>query len=120
MPQRFHKKSFYDTTKKYGIPSHDIFCRVFGLINKKQLQERVVEALKNNLNLIKHNLHVNDSENEYKHLCIDGKEERGTGRKYQFQENPSLKICTHCTSLILQAKSAWFHKKLTIKQMKSL
>ncbi|MBR0075961.1 MAG: transposase family protein [Synergistaceae bacterium] len=40
--------------KKYGIPSHDTFCRVFGLINKKQLQERVVEALKNNLNLIKH------------------------------------------------------------------
>ena len=77
--------------KKYGIPSHDTFCRVFGLINKKQLQERVVEALKNNLNLIKHNLHVNDSENEYKHLCIDGKEERGTGRKYQSSRKSEVK-----------------------------
>ena len=47
--------------------------------------------MKNNLNLIKHNLHINNSENEYKHLCIDGKEERGTGRKYQSSRKSEVK-----------------------------
>ena len=77
--------------KKLGIPSHDTFCRVFGLINHLQLQERVVDALRNNLELIKRSLHIDKSNDEYRHLCIDGKEENGTGRKYQSSRKSEIK-----------------------------
>ncbi|MBR0074711.1 MAG: ISAs1 family transposase [Synergistaceae bacterium] len=83
-------KKFLDV-KKLGIPSHDTFCRVFGLINHLQLQERVVDALRNNLELIKRSLHIDNSNDEYRHLCIDGKEENGTGRKYQSSRKSEIK-----------------------------
>lgn len=74
-------KKFLDV-KKYGIPSHDTFCRVFGLIETNQLQNIIVNVLIENLNLIKSNLHIQEDENSYRLICIDGKEENGTGRRF--------------------------------------
>lgn len=68
--------------KKYGIPSHDTFRRVFGLLDPKQLETVVVDVIRENLAVIKKNLHIESTGDEYRLLCIDGKEENGTGRKY--------------------------------------
>ena len=68
--------------KKHGIPSHDTFRRVFGLISTKQLQDIIVDIMEENLRLIKQSLHLDPDDDKYRLLCIDGKEENGTGRKY--------------------------------------
>lgn len=68
--------------KKYGIPSHDTFRRVFGIIGTKQLESLVVSLMEENLTLIKRGLHIESDPHSYRLLCVDGKEENGTGRKY--------------------------------------
>lgn len=69
---------------KNGIPSHDTFYRVFSLLDTEQLQEATVSFLMDNIHAIKNVLpKVPD---EYRHLCIDGKEQRGTGRNYDTDE----------------------------------
>lgn len=65
---------------KNGIPSHDTFRRVFSLISTEHLQEAVIAFLLDNLFEIKHALGIN--EEGYRHLCVDGKEQCGTGRNY--------------------------------------
>lgn len=67
---------------KNGIPSHDTFRRVFALIAPGQLQTATVDFLLANLQEIKKSLSI--KEDGYRHICIDGKEERSTGRKYQY------------------------------------
>ena len=79
------------SVKKYGIPSHDTFRRVFGLIEHSQLQNLIVDILMGNLELIKRSLHIEPEEDEYRHLCIDGKEERSTGRKHENSDKSSVK-----------------------------
>ena len=74
-------KKFIDVDK-YGIPSHDTFCRVFGLIETAQLQDIIVNILIENIGEIRNSLHIDPTEQGYRLLCIDGKEENGTGRKY--------------------------------------
>jgi len=69
---------------KNGIPSHDTFRRVFALIDSVQLQTATVSFLIENMNLLKKSLGVKDS--GYRHICVDGKEEKGTGRKYDTDE----------------------------------
>ena len=69
---------------KNGIPAHDTFYRVFSLLDTKQVQEATVNFLMDNIQAIKKNLpKVQD---EYRHLCVDGKEQRGTGRNYDTDE----------------------------------
>ena len=68
--------------KKYGIPSHDTFRRVFGLIATSELQKIVVDLLIENLKSIRNCFHIDETDDGYRLLCIDGKEENGTGRKY--------------------------------------
>jgi len=68
--------------KKYGIPSHDTFRRVFGLIETTQLQDIIINILIENISRIRNSLHIDANESDYRLLCIDGKEENGTGRKY--------------------------------------
>lgn len=63
-----------------GIPSHDTFRRVFSLINTRQLQDMTVHLLTENLFAIKKALGMNDD--EIRQICVDGKEQRGSGRKY--------------------------------------
>ena len=67
-----------------GIPSHDTFRRVFSLIDTQQLQEATVQFLLENIAAIKRALPA--CPDEYRHLCVDGKEQRGTGRKYDTDE----------------------------------
>lgn len=61
-----------------GIPSHDTFRRVFSLIDPEQLQKATVLFLIENMDAIKRSLSI---KSQVRQLCIDGKEERGTGRK---------------------------------------
>ena len=69
---------------KNGIPSHDTFRRVFALIDTEELQSATVNFLLDNIYAIKKSLpSVPDN---YRHLCVDGKEQRGTGRKYDTDE----------------------------------
>jgi len=69
---------------KNGIPSHDTFRRVFSLIDPKQLQDITIAFLLENLGAIKQTLNIKDD--GYRQICIDGKEQRGTGRKYQQED----------------------------------
>ena len=69
---------------KNGIPSHDTFRRVFSLMDTEQLQATTVAFLMENLAAIKKSLGI--KEEGYRQICIDGKEQRGTGRKYNYDE----------------------------------
>ena len=64
---------------KNGILSHDTIRRVFSLIDPEQLQKATLMFLLENMDSIKKFLNIKSSERQ---LCIDGKVERGTGRKY--------------------------------------
>ena len=63
---------------KNGIPSHDTFRRVFSLIDPVLLQKATIEFLMENLHAIRKALGL--KEDGFRHICIDGKEQRGTGR----------------------------------------
>lgn len=65
---------------KHGIPSHDTFRRVFSLIDSDSLQGATVGFLMENMDAIRRSLGL--SLDGYRLICIDGKEENGTGRKY--------------------------------------
>lgn len=67
-----------------GIPSHDTFRRVFSLIDSEQLQKATVSFLIENMVSIKKTLGIKDD--GYRLICVDGKEETGTGRKYNTDE----------------------------------
>lgn len=62
-----------------GIPSHDTFRRVFGMIDSQTLQTAIVYFLTENMNAIRRSLGLKA---ERRLICVDGKEQRGTGRKY--------------------------------------
>lgn len=64
---------------KNGIPSHDTFRRVFALINPIQMETATVNFLMTNMNSIKKTLKIADAKPRL--ICVDGKEEKGTGRK---------------------------------------
>lgn len=63
-----------------GIPSHDTFRRVFALVNPIQMELATVNFLMENMENIKKSLHIIDQGPRL--ICVDGKEEKGTGRKY--------------------------------------
>jgi len=63
-----------------GVPSHDTFRRVFSLINPEQLQKATVLFLMENMGKIRKSLKINNSSKRL--ICVDGKEQKGTGRKY--------------------------------------
>lgn len=69
---------------KNGIPSHDTFRRVFSLIDTNQLQKATVAFLMDNLHAIKQALNI--KEDGYRQICVDGKEQKGTGRNYDSGE----------------------------------
>lgn len=75
---------------EHGIPSHDTFQRVFGMLDKEELQNITVEYLEGVMSRIAETLAASeperetadeDGKREYRHLSMDGKEERATGRK---------------------------------------
>lgn len=65
---------------KNGTPSHDTFRRVFSLIDTEQLQKATVSFLMQNMNAIKKSLGICTQGKTL--ICVDGKEQRGTGRNY--------------------------------------
>ena len=67
-----------------GIPSHDTFRRVFSLVDSNTLQKATVEFLMENMHALRRSLGL--PPDGYRHICVDGKEERGTGRKYGTDE----------------------------------
>jgi len=67
-----------------GIPSHDTFRRVFALINPIQMEIATVNFLISNMENIKKTLKIKDSKPRL--ICVDGKEQKGTGRKYGTHE----------------------------------
>lgn len=76
---------------KNGTPSHDTFRRVFAMVDPVQLERITVFFLMENMDKIKKSLSI---KNEGKRLvCVDGKEERGTGRKYNSDTKlPNLQL----------------------------
>jgi predicted transposase YbfD/YdcC len=69
---------------KSGIPSTDTFRRVFALIDPIQMEIATVNFLMENMKSIKRSLKIRDSGPRL--ICVDGKEEKGTGRKYGTEE----------------------------------
>ena len=67
---------------KNGIPSSDTFKRVFSLINPKMLELTTVKFLTDYMDRIQHTLEETNQEDpkSISLICVDGKEERGTGR----------------------------------------
>lgn len=65
--------------KSLGVPSHDTFRRVFGLIDPDCLQRATALFVTEELSQIKKVLGIKE---KLRHLSVDGKEQNGTGRKY--------------------------------------
>lgn len=68
---------------RHGIPSHDTFRRVFSLIDSDTLQQATVNFLAANIDAIRRSLKLGTGPRQ---ICVDGKEENGTGRKYGTSE----------------------------------
>jgi predicted transposase YbfD/YdcC len=100
-----HKKWLGKFLKlEHGIPSHDTFERVFGLIDSKELQSVTVMFLIENIDNIRKAM--NTAEGQKRQICIDGKEANGTGKKHGTKEeirnlqtlhvyDTSYAICLH-------------------------
>lgn len=69
---------------KHGVPSHDTFRRVFSLIDPGSLQQATVAFLMDNMAALRRSLSL--PADGYRLICVDGKEEKGTGRKYGTSE----------------------------------
>ena len=69
---------------KNGIPSHDTFRRVLSLIDTDQLQKATVALLMENINAIKRAMESSmpPKDTGKRLICVDGKEQKGTGRLY--------------------------------------
>ncbi len=77
-----------------GIPSHDTFRRVFGLIAPEELQQSTAQFLVQEISQMKKALGIKDT--SLRHISVDGKEQRGTGRKYGTAEKVSNLQTLHC------------------------
>ena len=80
--------------KGIGVPSHDTFRRVFGLINPEGLQMATSLFLVQEVSQLKKALGL--GEPALRHLSVDGKEQRGTGRKYGTVEKIANLQTLHC------------------------
>jgi len=80
--------------KGIPIPSHDTFRRVMGLLKPEDLQLAVTSFLVSEMEQLKRALGIED--NGIRHLGIDGKEQRGSGRKYDTQEKVANLQTLHC------------------------
>ena len=92
-----YKKKFNGIMPQYkeiGVPSHDTFRRVFGLINPDDLQRATTLFVVEELNRIRKVLGI--KENGIRHLALDGKEQRGTGRKYGTDQKVANLQTLHC------------------------
>ena len=80
--------------KGQKVPSHDTFRRVLGIIKPSELQMATSIFMVEEMTKIKAALGIKESGS--RHLSIDGKEQKGTGRKYGTAEKvPNLQTL-HC------------------------
>jgi predicted transposase YbfD/YdcC len=80
--------------KEYQAPSHDTFRRVLGLLNPEDLQAAAAGFLLKEIGQIKKTLGI--AGKGLRHLIIDGKEQKGTGRKYGTSQKVSNLQTLHC------------------------
>ena len=80
--------------KTKGVPSHDTFRRIFAIIKPEELQMATSSFLVQELSHLKQALHIEDS--GFRHISIDGKEQRGTGRKYNTAQKIANLQTLHC------------------------
>jgi len=80
--------------KGKATPSHDTFRRVFGMVKPEELQRATTMFLVEELEQIKKALGI--KENGLRHLGLDGKEQKGSGRKYGTVEKISNLQTLHC------------------------
>ena len=82
---------------RHGVASHDTFQRVLGMVDRQELQKVTVEYLESVMDRIADTLAASkadeeaegedeEEKKEYRHLSMDGKEERGSGRKEDTDE----------------------------------
>lgn len=82
---------------RHGVPSHDTFQRVLGMVDRQELQKVTVEYLERVMDRIADTLAASkadeeaqgedeEEKKEYRHVSMDGKEERGSGRKEDTDE----------------------------------
>ena len=74
-----HGKLYKRIFKKATIPSHDTFRRVLGLIDSENMEEVLACSMSKILATLRKVLHITPSEKKI--ISVDGKQERGTGRK---------------------------------------
>jgi predicted transposase YbfD/YdcC/uncharacterized ubiquitin-like protein YukD len=67
---------------KNGIPSHDTFQRVFGLIDSANFNKVIIDFILERFDTIKKVLKIQTNKENYRHLAVDGKECKGSGRLY--------------------------------------
>ena len=70
---------------EHGIPSHDTFERVFSLINSRELEAVTVAFVSENIDKIRKAMKTGKGLKRL--ICVDGKEAKGTGRKYGTEED---------------------------------
>ena len=82
---------------RHGVASHDTFQRVLGMVDRQELQKVTVEYLESVMDRIADTLAASkadeeaegedeEEKKEYRHLSMDGKGERGSGRKEDTDE----------------------------------
>jgi hypothetical protein len=64
-----------------GVPSHDTFGRVFGKLELSKLAKALSDFLEARVDAISKNISKQIKKMKFRHICIDGKCERGTGRE---------------------------------------
>jgi hypothetical protein len=69
---------------EHGIPSHDTFERVFSLINSRELEAVTIAFVSENIDKIRKAMRTGKGLKRL--ICVDGKEAKGTGRKYGTEE----------------------------------
>jgi len=80
--------------KGVRAPSHDTFRRVFGLIDTEELQKATRIFLVEEISQLKKALGIEDT--GLRHLSLDGKEQKGTGRKYGTDQKVANLQTLHC------------------------
>ena len=80
--------------KSIDVPSHDTFRRVLGIISPEELQNATSLFLVQEISGLKKALGI--KETRLRHLSVDGKEQKGTGRKYGTAQKISNLQTLHC------------------------
>jgi predicted transposase YbfD/YdcC len=80
--------------KEYQVPSHDTFERVMSLLKPEELQKAVTAFLVEEIEQLKKSLNIENK--GLRHIIIDGKEQKGTGRKYNTDQKVRNLQTLHC------------------------